>query len=41
MDLDDMHRITISNASITRVDLADGSPPVIRFMNLVPKQGVK
>lgn len=41
MDLDDMHRITISNASITRVDLAEGSPPVIRYMNLVPKQGVK
>jgi broad specificity phosphatase PhoE len=36
MKLDLMHRITISNASITRVDLREGAVPTVRVMNLVP-----
>ncbi|MBD3178929.1 MAG: hypothetical protein GF417_04630 [Candidatus Latescibacteria bacterium] len=35
MDLDHMHRLTISNASVTRVDLRGGLPPKVRYINLV------
>jgi len=38
MELDMMHRLTISNASVTRVDLNPGAPPKLRYINLVPRQ---
>lgn len=36
MDLDGMHRLVISNASVTLADLRSGMPPRIRYMNLKP-----
>jgi probable phosphoglycerate mutase len=36
MDLDLMHRISISNASISRVELREILPPAVRYMNLLP-----
>jgi len=36
MDLDDMHRLSISNASASVIDFTDAAKPRIRYINLTP-----
>jgi broad specificity phosphatase PhoE len=36
MDLDNMHRLGVANASVTVLDLGYPGSPRIRYMNLMP-----